>query len=79
MTNDMTPAPEDDYILPTNYENLLARQVVELDKMFEKYRVKMAKEKYFSETWFEILMRTQGHCRASIEILRKLRKDAGQD
>jgi hypothetical protein len=74
MTNENAPPPE--YEPPTDYENLLARQALTLDEMFEKYRAQMFTDRYFSETGFNILMRAQGHCRATVEILRKYRKDA---
>ena len=75
MTNETPPPPE--YIPPTDYENLLARQVLTLDEMFEKYCAKFDADKYFCNTAFNTLMRTQAHCRATVDILRKFRKDAG--
>lgn len=79
MTNDTAPPPEDEYEPPADYESLLARQALALDEMFEKYRAQMAGDKYFSETGFNILMRAQAHCRATVEIMRKFRKDAEKD
>jgi len=79
MENETTQPPllyDDDYAPPVDYESLLARQTLALDELFEKYRAKMKEVPYFSDTFFNAALRTQAQCRATVEIMRRFRKDA---